>query len=112
MLSYVSVQCENLYTILCNPFFICLGIGLGVVQCKHTVNVQSFVSPKKVTFHQRCMITEHSISCLSLQDAIMRLMYYEFGFSALILLIIIIYFPTRPPKPPSISASIERLDYK
>ena len=42
----------------------------------------------------------------------MRLMYYEFGFSALILLIIVIYFPTRPPKPPSISASIERLDYK
>ena len=57
-------------------------------------------------------LLDMNIGICHLQDAIMRLMYYEFGFSALILLIIIIYFPTRPPKPPSISASIERLDYK
>ena len=38
--------------------------------------------------------------------------FVEFGFSVLLLLLIIIYFPAKPPTPPSISAGIERLDYK
>ena len=31
VLSSVSVQCEQLHTILYNPFFICLSQGLGIV---------------------------------------------------------------------------------
>ena len=37
VLSSVSVQCKHLYTILYKRFFICLCIGLGVGQCKHTL---------------------------------------------------------------------------
>ena len=43
---------------------------------------------------------------------IMFLMYIAFGWSALLFLMILIYFPSKPPTPPSISASLERLDYK
>ena len=37
----MSVQCEHLYTILCNPFFVGVCIGLGVGRCEHTIKVHS-----------------------------------------------------------------------
>ena len=77
------------------------------------MSTQTSSMNKPLRAHLKFLMDVNTVSfAFHLQDAIMRLMYYEFGFSALILLIIIIYFPTRPPKPPSISASIERLDYK
>ena len=35
----VLVQCEQLYTILYNPIFIGVCIGLGVGQCEHTITL-------------------------------------------------------------------------
>lgn len=43
---------------------------------------------------------------------IMELLYIEAGVAALLFLLVIIYFPSKPPKPPSISAAVERLDFK
>ena len=37
VLMSVSVQCEQLHTILCNPFFISLCIGLCARQCEYTI---------------------------------------------------------------------------
>ena len=36
----------------------------------------------------------------------------EAGVAALLFLLVIIYFPSKPPKPPSVSAAVERLDFK
>ena len=46
-----------------------------------------------------------------IKTSIMRYMYYEFGWSALLLILVFIYFPARPPTPPSITASIERTSF-
>ncbi len=43
---------------------------------------------------------------------IMLLMYGTFGFSAVVFICVIIYFPAEPPTPPSRTASIKRMDYK
>lgn len=47
-----------------------------------------------------------------LKEKIMHLMYIELGVTALILLVIIAYFPAKPPLPPSLTATIDRLDFK
>ena len=47
-----------------------------------------------------------------LKEKIMRLMYIEFGVAALILLVIFVYFPAKPKLPPSVTATVERLDFK
>ena len=38
--------------------------------------------------------------------------FIECGFSVLVFLIIMVYFPAKPPLPPTVSASIERVDFK
>lgn len=43
---------------------------------------------------------------------IMIYMYVEAAWAAFILLLILIYFPAKPPKPPTLSASVERMDFK
>ena len=43
---------------------------------------------------------------------IMYLNYSAFGWSTLLFLVILIYFPSKPPSPPSVTASIDRLDFK
>uniref|UniRef100_A0A2C9L285 Major facilitator superfamily (MFS) profile domain-containing protein n=1 Tax=Biomphalaria glabrata TaxID=6526 RepID=A0A2C9L285_BIOGL len=45
------------------------------------------------------------------RDEIMKYMYYSCGFAGLVFLIILIYFPAKPPHPPCLSASVEREKY-
>ena len=47
-----------------------------------------------------------------LKEKIMFLMYVELGAAALILLVIIVYFPKKPPFPPSVTAAVDRLNFK
>ena len=42
----------------------------------------------------------------------MYLTYIELGAAALILLAIVVYFPTKPKLPPSVTATVDRLDFK
>ncbi len=53
--------------------------------------------------------TENDIE--RIRGSIMRYMYYECGWSALLLLLVLIYFPARPPTPPSITAAIVRTGF-
>ena len=46
----VSVQYEHLHTILYNPFFIRLWIGLSVEQCEHTIKCRCFPGYLKLLF--------------------------------------------------------------
>ncbi|XP_060078843.1 solute carrier family 49 member 4 homolog [Ylistrum balloti] len=43
---------------------------------------------------------------------IMIMLYIECGWCVLIFLLVLLYFPAKPKLPPSISASVERLDFK
>ncbi|XP_070536569.1 solute carrier family 49 member 4 homolog isoform X2 [Ptychodera flava] len=45
-------------------------------------------------------------------DEIWHLMYIECGMEGLLFLMTIIYFPKKPPLPPSISAGTQRIDFK
>ncbi|KAK3589570.1 hypothetical protein CHS0354_043025 [Potamilus streckersoni] len=45
------------------------------------------------------------------RNDIMLYMYIAFGVSVFVFLLILIYFPNKPPLPPSMSASVERLDF-
>ena len=49
---------------------------------------------------------------LYLKQQVMHLMYIEFAAAALVLLIIIAYFPKKPKMPPSVTATVDRLDFK
>ncbi|VDI11899.1 MFS transporter, FLVCR family, disrupted in renal carcinoma protein 2 [Mytilus galloprovincialis] len=46
------------------------------------------------------------------RQEIMKLMYWECGMSVLALLLVIVYFPDKPKLPPTVSASVERVDFK
>ncbi|KAL3891012.1 hypothetical protein ACJMK2_003277 [Sinanodonta woodiana] len=46
------------------------------------------------------------------RENMMRLLYFECGWSVFVFILMLVYFPSKPPKPPTISASIERMDIK
>ncbi|XP_072436016.1 solute carrier family 49 member 4 [Chiloscyllium punctatum] len=47
-----------------------------------------------------------------IKDRIQALLYAEFGATALLLIVVIAYFPSHPPLPPSIAAASQRLNYR
>lgn len=47
-----------------------------------------------------------------IRNDIMRMLYIECGWCVLIFLMVLLYFPAKPKLPPSISASVDRLDFK
>ncbi|XP_045194753.2 solute carrier family 49 member 4 homolog [Mercenaria mercenaria] len=48
----------------------------------------------------------------SLRQGILNLLYTHSAFAGLAFILTITYFPSKPPHPPSITASIQRTDYK
>ena len=46
------------------------------------------------------------------RSEIMKLMYIEFGLAAAVFLALLVYFPDRPPTPPSVTAHIQREGFK
>lgn len=51
------------------------------------------------------------VNLAHLRDQIMWLMYYECIAAGVLFLAAVIYFPDRPPKPPSYTASVSRVEY-
>ena len=49
-------------------------------------------------------------SCLSKQ--INAILYFEFAVAVAVFVSMLVFFPTRPPLPPSISAALPRMDLK
>ncbi|KAL3831880.1 hypothetical protein ACJMK2_023577 [Sinanodonta woodiana] len=56
-------------------------------------------------------LSDNSKTIQDTRDDIMLYMYIGFGVSAFVFFLILIYFPNKPPLPPSVSASVERLDF-
>ncbi len=48
----------------------------------------------------------------NISKEIMNLLYFEFGAGSVLLLLVLVFFPAKPPRPPSITAAVERTDYK
>ena len=40
------------------------------------------------------------------------MLFAEFGCCAALFLLTLVYFPTKPPTPPTITASVDRLEFK
>ena len=49
---------------------------------------------------------------MHLKQQVMHLMYIEFAAAAVILLVVIVYFPSKPKLPPSVTATVPRLGFK
>ena len=47
-----------------------------------------------------------------LKSKVMNLMYIESGATALLLLVVILHFPKKPKVPPSLTATVSRLDFQ
>ncbi|XP_078661169.1 solute carrier family 49 member 4 homolog isoform X2 [Branchiostoma floridae x Branchiostoma belcheri] len=69
-----------------------------------------FVSQPHLTPNSTLQHNETAVEDISGQ--IMRLMYVECGYCTAVFLAILIYFPSKPPTPPSLSAAMDRLDFK
>ena len=75
------------------------------------VGNQSSTTGKSIDYIQiRNNMTHDQI--MYLKGKIMQLMYIELGAAALTLLIIVVYFPNKPKLPPSLTAAVDRLDFK
>ena len=77
----------------------------------------SFVfGPKLVedidNYHMKASNPKYQIIVGKLANQIMRLMYIHFGINCGLLLLVFFTFPDKPPKPPSITAILERVDFK
>ena len=46
------------------------------------------------------------------KQEIMKLMYIEFGWTAVLFFAVLLYFPAKPPTPPSVTADMDRVDFK
>ncbi len=51
----------------------------------------------------------HVSSLLGSSTHSLRLLWTEFGISSVLLLVFLVYFPERPPKPPSVTSGFERM---
>eukprot|EP00058_Branchiostoma_floridae_P014229 XP_002599717.1 hypothetical protein BRAFLDRAFT_106709 [Branchiostoma floridae] len=99
---------------------------LGNVGCalSYVIGPLAVYQPEEVTNHTR----NHSNALIPVEipglsyanntdtrsieaGQIMRLMYIEFGLTAMLFLAIVVYYPACPPSPPSLSASISRLNF-
>ncbi|XP_078259423.1 solute carrier family 49 member 4 isoform X3 [Rhinoraja longicauda] len=58
------------------------------------------------------LIGDPSQSNDSIKDHIQALLYAEFAVTALLSAVVIAYFPSHPPLPPSIAAASQRLNYR
>ena len=47
-----------------------------------------------------------------LSNQIMRYLYIQLGVCGLLFLLVLVSFPNKPPKPPSATATLERVDFK
>ncbi|XP_066297049.1 solute carrier family 49 member 4 homolog [Branchiostoma lanceolatum] len=69
-----------------------------------------FVSQPHLTPNSTLQYNDTVVEDISGQ--IMRLMYVECGYCTAVFLAILIYFPSKPPTPPSLSAAMNRLDFR
>ncbi|KAK6186018.1 hypothetical protein SNE40_008137 [Patella caerulea] len=71
----------------------------------------TFINSTKLDFFQSANFSNSTMRISQERKDIMFLMYIEFGGTLLVFLMMLIYFPKRPPLPPCASASMSRQDF-
>ena len=61
----VSVQYENLHTILYNPFFVSLGVCVGIGQCEHTITRVLGYTTKRLAVCRKWFVETGSNAAIS-----------------------------------------------
>ncbi|XP_064594844.1 solute carrier family 49 member 4 homolog isoform X1 [Liolophura sinensis] len=56
--------------------------------------------------------SDNTANFQEMRDGIIKLQYIECGFCVAVFLGILLYFPAKPPLPPSTTASVKRVDFK
>ena len=75
----------------------------------NTVSVQN-TTERVINVHN--INRSEVINIESLKQGISNLLYTHTAIAGLVFVLTIVYFPSKPPHPPSITASLERTDYK
>ncbi|XP_023215370.1 disrupted in renal carcinoma protein 2 homolog isoform X2 [Centruroides sculpturatus] len=100
-------------SILCNYMGVCLGFLLGPVILDTSGLPPCFNETWGNLTHGCINYTSEQLKTFvhNHTQRIMCLMYFECILAALVLLLICIYFPGKPPLPPTASAHLDRLDF-
>ncbi|XP_061164418.1 solute carrier family 49 member 4 homolog [Saccostrea echinata] len=88
-----------------------IGVGVSFSLGPYMVKDRTSDTNSTVSNTSRTNMTDDDRISQERHD-IMIYMYVEAAWAAFILLLILIYFPAKPPKPPTLSASMERMDFK
>ncbi|XP_037774619.1 solute carrier family 49 member 4 homolog [Penaeus monodon] len=80
----------------------CSAVMMG---CSQLGSVGSYLEPFIVR------VPGPGVTIEDLQNDIMRLLYIHAGFSGVLLLAVVVYFPSKPKIPPSVTSSCERLNF-
>ncbi len=77
-------------------------------------SISFVIGPRFVTDIEKIKNNSSNTSDVTKQisSEIMNLLYFEFGVGCFLLFMVLVYFPAKPPLPPSITAALERVDYK
>lgn len=75
-----------------------------------TTNGTSHISSDSITFDDQNNISDITVS--EMRSYMHRYMYIDFGFCCTIFLLVLLYFPSFPKSPPSVSAATERTVFK
>ncbi|XP_015765955.1 PREDICTED: disrupted in renal carcinoma protein 2 homolog [Acropora digitifera] len=91
-----------------------VGVGLafivGPLLVPDVVNKDNYIG--KSINYTKIRNNMTNVQLQFLKDKIMQLMYIELGVTTLLLLVVIGYFPKKPPSPPSLTATTDRLNFK
>ncbi|XP_041371393.1 solute carrier family 49 member 4 homolog isoform X2 [Gigantopelta aegis] len=75
---------------------------------KNVTDFDLYEIPETAPFWDNNNCTNSSGNIEEERNGIMFLMYVEFGWSLAILLLMLVYFPKKPPRPPCVTASLAR----
>ncbi|XP_052721868.1 solute carrier family 49 member 4 homolog isoform X1 [Crassostrea angulata] len=86
------------------------GIGVGISFALGPYMVPDRISNQNITASNYSSANTTERISHERHD-IMIYMYVEAAWAVFVLLLILVYFPAKPPKPPTLSASVERMDF-
>lgn len=72
------------------------------------ISINTFMTTNLPGYRNKSVLTNVD----ALESDIMRLQYIECGIAGVLFIAVLIYFPKKPPKPPSITAALHRVEYK
>ncbi|XP_052818442.1 solute carrier family 49 member 4 homolog [Mya arenaria] len=90
-----------------DPFYSCTNVSIDNTNTTPS-NLSIKSSLETVLNSSECSVENIS----EIRAGITYLLYFHAGTMVVALVLLILYFPAKPPRPPSISASIQRTDYK